>query len=188
MNTETMAEKEQIARQNDIFGLENKDFVCEIESEHGKGMLFKDGSTLEYADEYQAGTVVSNPSKEIKVEMVEEEGEYILKITDQKYSKKLSESSNNAHLRVMSISNDNVAFSTESDESFNSESRRYADQELTDYLSELNLTKNTLETAVSLKNQENENKSILSFVKNVVKGFKSDTKEENKSKRKNQFK
>ena len=70
MNTETMAEKEQIARQNDIFGLENKDFVCEIESEHGKGMLFKDGSTLEYADEYQAGTVVSNPSKEIKVEMV----------------------------------------------------------------------------------------------------------------------
>lgn len=104
---ESMAEVEQILRQDDVYqgiDLESPNVAGVYMAEHGNAILFKDGSTLEYADEMQAGTLVNNPERDVEIILTKHrklKGDmvYRMAIKDDEGTLSITENGGGVHMR-----------------------------------------------------------------------------------------
>lgn len=184
-----MAEKEQILMQSDIYEVLKENIVTGYTTKNGEALLFKDGSTLEYSDEYQAGTTTRTPSKEIRVSLNKtsndsnDKAPYVLTILDQTNSKTISDGGFNSKLRFVSINDDGSGFSRETDEQLFPVPNNLNGKEVSEYLNDIGLDSKTIKSIVVQKNEEYANRSVLDFIKDKVNDLKSEIIERKENKR-----
>ncbi len=178
MNTISMAEKEQIARQNDWHISDNKDLLGEFKSKHGNGMLFKDGSSLEYTDEKQKETKVKTITRKMELNIIEdkEDGQFVLELINRTPGKRFIYNPIKDTIQSSSILPNGEPVIKDK------KLVKKPTGGFTYYLEDLDLPEKTLESLMKKKNniEETDELAIISFLKEKVNSMK-EKKEEKKA-------
>lgn len=169
---QSMADFEQILRQSDNYRMNQTDnVVMGYITDNGEALLFKDGSSLEYADEYQTGTIVNNPKKEVRINFNKVSDDdsnkesYVLTILDQKNSNIIKDELLNSELRSVSIDNTGSGFLKKPDEQLLSKSVDLNMSEVNKHLDEIGLNPKVIQSVINKKNNEYSKRTVLDFIK-----------------------